>query len=123
ATDDNQRRGSQGHARSSSRNFDSNWRQPNNQNFGQDQQKGFGNQGSNFQPGHRARASMNQSVGSIGSFQYPGQPQLLQLPQGQVVMAPPQMFGGQQLNPLQLAQLQALQQTGQLNGQAVGLQA
>lgn len=120
---DNQRRGSQpGHGRSSSRNFDGNWRQPNNQNLGQDQQKPFGQQGSNFQPGHRARASMNQSMGSIGSFQYPGQPQLLQLPQGQVVMAP-QMFGGQQLNPLQLAQLQAMQQNGQMNGQGVGLQA
>lgn len=120
---DNQRRAGQpGHGRSSSRNFDSNWRQPNNQNLGQDQQKGFG-QGSNFQPGHRARASMNQSMGSIGSFQYPGQPQLVQLPQGQVMMAQPQMFGGQQLNPLQLAQLQALQQNGQLNGQGVGLQA
>lgn len=120
---DNQRRGSQpGHGRSSSRNFDSNWRQPNNQNLGQDQQKSFG-QGGNFQPGHRARGSMNQSMGSIGSFQYPGQPQLVQLPQGQVMMAPPQMFGGQQLNPLQLAQLQAMQQNGQMNGQGVGLQA
>ncbi|KAI9924808.1 hypothetical protein ASPWEDRAFT_110808 [Aspergillus wentii DTO 134E9] len=118
---ENQRRGSQpGHGRSSSRNFDSNWRQPNNQNQGQDQQKGFGQQGSGFQPGHRSRGSMNQSVGSIGQFQYPGQPQLIQLPQGQVVMAPPQMFGGQQLNPLQLAQLQALQQNGQLNGQGLG---
>lgn len=120
---ENQRRGStQGHARSSSRNFDSNWRQPQNQN--QDQQRaGFGQQGSSFQPGHRARASMNQSVGSIGQFQYQSQPPLLQLPQGQVVMAP-QVFGGQQLNPLQLAQLQALQQqNGQLNGQGLGLQA
>ncbi|THC97553.1 hypothetical protein EYZ11_002976 [Aspergillus tanneri] len=122
---ENQRRGSQpGHARSSSRNFDGNWRQPNNQGQNQDQQKGFGQQGSGFQPGHRSRASMNQSIGSIGSFQYPNQPQLIQLPQGQVVMAPPQMFGGnQQLNPLQLAQLQALQQNGQLNGQGLGLQA
>ncbi|PWY89757.1 cell wall biogenesis protein phosphatase Ssd1 [Aspergillus heteromorphus CBS 117.55] len=122
---ENQRRGSQqGHARSSSRNFDGNWRQPNNQPQGQDQQKGFGQQSGGFQPGHRTRASMNQSIGSIGSFQYPGQPQLIQLPQGQVVMAPPQMFGGgQQLNPLQLAQLQALQQNGQLNGQSLGLQA
>ncbi|KAE8134471.1 hypothetical protein BDV38DRAFT_254952 [Aspergillus pseudotamarii] len=120
---ENPRRGS-GHARTSSRNFDGNWRQPNNQNQAQDQQKSFGQQGSGFQPGHRARASMNQSIGSIGSFQYPGQPQLIQLPQGQVVMAPPQMFGGgQQLNPLQLAQLQALQQNGQLNGQGLGLQA
>ena len=120
---ENQRRGSQagGHGRSSSRNFDSNWRQPNNQNQGQDQQKGFGQQGSGFQPGHRSRGSMNQSMGSIGSFQYPGQPQLIQLPQGQVVMAQPQMFGGgQQLNPLQLAQLQALQQNGQMNTQGLG---
>ncbi|PYH95943.1 exoribonuclease R [Aspergillus ellipticus CBS 707.79] len=119
---ENQRRGSQqGHARSSSRNFDGNWRQPNNQPQGQDQQKGFGQQSGGFQPGHRSRGSMNQSIGSIGSFQYPGQPQLIQLPQGQVVMAPPQMFGGgQQLNPLQLAQLQALQQNGQLNGQGLG---
>ncbi|PYH87174.1 cell wall biogenesis protein phosphatase Ssd1 [Aspergillus uvarum CBS 121591] len=121
---DNQRRGSQpGHARSGSRNFDSNWRQPNNQAQNQDQQKSFGQQGSGFQPGHRARASMNQSIGSIGQFQYPTQPQLIQLPQGQVMMAP-QMFGGQQqLNPLQLAQLQALQQNGQLSGQGLGLQA
>ncbi|PWY83052.1 cell wall biogenesis protein phosphatase Ssd1 [Aspergillus sclerotioniger CBS 115572] len=122
---ENQRRGSQtGHARSSSRNFDGNWRQPNNQTQNQDQPKSFGQQSGGFQPGHRTRASMNQSIGSIGSFQYPGQPQLIQLPQGQVVVAPPQMFGGnQQLNPLQLAQLQALQQNGQLNGQGLGLQA
>ncbi|KAL1962703.1 hypothetical protein VTN77DRAFT_9247 [Rasamsonia byssochlamydoides] len=118
-----------GHARTPSRNFDSNWRQPNNnQTQGQDQQKtttaGFGQQqaGSTFQPGHRVRGSINQSISSIGSFQYPGQPQLIQLPQGQVVMAAPQLFAGQQLNPLQLAQLQALQQNGQLNGQ-LGLQA
>ncbi|KAJ5717334.1 hypothetical protein N7488_002980 [Penicillium malachiteum] len=117
---DNQRRGSQaGHARTGSRNFDGNWRQPNNQNQNQDQNKPFGQQqGGGFQPGHRSRASMNQSMGSIGQFQYPGQPQLIQLPQGQVMMAPPQMFGGQQLNPLQLAQLQALQQ--QQNGQGMG---
>ncbi|KAJ5729190.1 uncharacterized protein N7483_003698 [Penicillium malachiteum] len=118
---DNQRRGSQaGHARTGSRNFDGNWRQPNNQNQSQDQNKPFGQQqqGGGFQPGHRSRGSMNQSMGSIGQFQYPGQPQLIQLPQGQVMMAPPQMFGGQQLNPLQLAQLQALQQ--QQNGQGMG---
>ncbi|KAL4872757.1 hypothetical protein BDV12DRAFT_125927 [Aspergillus spectabilis] len=125
AGSENQRRGSQpSHARTPSRNFDGNWRQPNNQGQGQDQPKGLGQQNSGFQPGHRARASMNQSIGSIGQFQYPGQPQLIQLPQGQVVMAPPQMFGGgQQLNPLQLAQLQALQQNGQLNNQGLGLQA
>ncbi|KAJ5082280.1 Virulence protein SSD1 [Penicillium argentinense] len=115
---DNQRRGSQpgGHARSGSRNFDSNWRQPNNQNQGQDQRQ---QQQGGFQPGHRSRGSMNQSMGSIGQFQYPGQPQLIQLPQGQMMMAQPQMFpGGQQLNPLQLAQLQAIQQQN-----AGGLQA
>ncbi|KAL4886530.1 hypothetical protein BJY04DRAFT_74473 [Aspergillus karnatakaensis] len=126
AGSENQRRGSQpAHARTPSRNFDGNWRQPNNQGQGQDQSKGLGQQNTGgFQPGHRARASMNQSIGSIGQFQYPGQPQLIQLPQGQVVMAPPQMFGGaQQLNPLQLAQLQALQQNGQLNNQGLGLQA
>lgn len=114
-----------GHGRTPSRNFDGNWRQPSNQ--AQDQQKpnqgGFNQQqgGNGFQPGHRVRGSMNQSIGSIGSFQYPGQPQLIQMPQGQMMMAP-QMFGGQQLNPLQLAQLQAMQQGGQLNGQ-LGLQA
>ncbi|KAJ5752614.1 hypothetical protein N7520_009531 [Penicillium odoratum] len=119
---DNQRRGSQpGHARTGSRNFDGNWRQPNNQNQNQnqDQQKPFNQQqGGGFQPGHRSRPSMNQSMGAIGQFQYPGQPQLIQLPQGQVMMAPPQMFGGQQLSPLQLAQLQALQQ--QQTGQGMG---
>jgi protein SSD1 len=111
-----------GHGRTPSRNFDGNWRQPNNNNQNQDQQRqnqgGFGQQqgGNTFQPGHRSRASMNQSIGSIGQFQYPNAtPQLIQLPQGQVVMAP-QMFNGQQLNPLQLAQLQAMQQNGQLNG-------
>ena len=119
---DNQRRGSQpGHARSGSRNFEGNWRQPNNQNQGQDQQRPMGQQQGGFQPGHRSRGSMNQSMGSIGQFQYPPQqqPQLIQLPQGQVMMAP-QMFGNQQLNPLQLAQLQAIQQQ---NGQGMGLQA
>lgn len=123
---DNQRRPSQngGHARSSSRNFEGNWRQPNNQNQSQDQQRPIGQQQGGFQPGHRSRGSMNQSMGSIGQFQYGGQPQLgqpqlIQLPQGQVMMAP-QMFGNQQLNPLQLAQFQALQQNAQSMG---GLQA
>lgn len=114
---DNQRRGSQsGHARTGSRNFDGNWRQPNNQAQGQDQQKPFGQQqGGGFQPGHRSRGSMNQSMGSIGQFQYPGQP-MIQVQQGPMVMNP-QVFGGQQLNPLQLAQLQAIQQQG---GQGMG---
>ncbi|ERF76146.1 hypothetical protein EPUS_01480 [Endocarpon pusillum Z07020] len=129
---DLQRRGSQpGHARTGSRNFEGNWRQQTaGQGQPQDQQQqtigGF-NQPQNvnanvFQPGHRARGSMNQSMGSVGSFQYAAQPQLLQLPQGQVMMAQPQMFAGQQLNPLQIAQLQAMQ-NAQLGGQGVGLQA
>ncbi|EAS31496.3 VacB and RNase II family 3'-5' exoribonuclease [Coccidioides immitis RS] len=126
---DGQRRSShQGHGRTASRNFDSNWRQQGNQGQAQDQQRGsmggFNQQqgGGGFQPGHRVRGSVNQSVGSIGSFQYTGQPQLIQLPQGPVVMAPPQLFGAQHLGPLQLAQLQAMQQGGQLNGQNVSLQ-
>lgn len=60
---------------------------------------------------------MNQSIGSMSGFQYPGQPQLVQLPQGQMMMAP-QMFPGQQLNALQMAQLQAMQ-----GAQLGGLQA
>lgn len=130
---DFQRRGSQnGHGRTSSRNFDGNWRQQsNNQHQLQDQQQQqqMGNYGQNpnpnanaFQPGHRMRGSMNQSVGSLGSFQFQNQPQLLQLPQGQVMIQQPQMFAGQQINPLQQNQLQALQ-AAQLNGQLFGLQA
>ena len=129
---DFQRRGSQnGHGRTSSRNFDGNWRQQNNNpNQMQEQQiqPSMGNfsQSQNpnatvFQPGHRIRGSMNQPVSSIGAFQFPNQPQLVQLPQGQVVIQQPQMFAGQQINPLQLNQLQALQ-TAQLNGQQFGLQ-
>ncbi len=130
---DLQRRGSQpGHGRSGSRNFEGNWRQQTAgqaQAQSQEQQQtvsGFTqpqNVNANvFQPGHRARGSMNQSMGSIGSFQYQGQPQLVQLPQGQVMMAQPQIFAGQQLNPLQIAQLQAMQ-NAQLGGQGLGLQA
>ena len=127
---DFQRRGSQsGHGRSSSRNFEGNWRQQNPmQGQLQEQQSPIGSfaQPQNatahvFQPGHRARSSMSQSISSIGSFQYPTQPQLVQLPQGQMMIQQPQMFAGQQLNPLQLNQLQALQ-AAQLNGQQIGLQ-
>ena len=126
---DFQRRGSQGHGRTSSRNFDSNWRQQNNNQpqAQEQQQQTMGNfavpQNPNanvFQPGHRVRGSMNQSIGSVGGFQFPNQPQLVQLPQGQVVIQQPQMFPGQQLNPLQLNQLQALQ-AAQLNGQQFNL--
>lgn len=111
---DPQRRGS-GHARTGSRNFEGNWR---NQGQTQDQPANAGqNQG--FQPGHRSRGSMNQSVSSIGAFQYnPNQPQVMQLP-NQMMM--PQMYG-QQINPMQLSQLQALQ-AAQMNGQQfMGLQ-
>ncbi|KAF2401418.1 RNB-domain-containing protein [Trichodelitschia bisporula] len=128
------RRGSHGHGRTGSRNFDSNWRQPQNngnnqQQAAQDQQsQTMGNFSQNaaappFQPGHRARGSVNQSIGSIGNFQYPpGQPSLLNVgPQGQVLL-PPQLFNAQGMNPLQFAQqLQALQMG--VNGQGMpGLQ-
>lgn len=126
---DFQRRGSQnGHGRTSSRNFDSNWRQQGgNQPQLQEQQPpigGYQNQNPNasvFQPGHRVRGSMNQSIGSIGQFQFPNQPQLVQLPQGQVMIQQPQIFAGQQLNPLQLQQLQALQ-AAQMGGQQFNMQ-
>ena len=118
-----ERRGSQGHGRNQSRNFDGNWRQQNQQQSLQDPQiANMGNFSLNhagaapFQPGHRTRNSVtNQSIGSLGNFQYAQQPPLVQLPQGQMLLQPQQMqqvqqmFGGQQLNPLQLAQLQALQ--------------
>lgn len=112
------------HARNSSRNFDGNWRNQPPVTGQQDQQQApmgnFGqNQPGSFQPGHRSRGSMNQSVNSIGSFQYNGQPQLVQLPQGQVALVQQPMFPGQQLSPLQINQLQALQ-AAQLNGQHVG---
>lgn len=127
---DFQRRGSQnGHGRTSSRNFDSNWRQQGgNQPQMQEQQPPMGTFGPNqnpnanvFQPTHRVRGSMNQSIGSIGQFQFPSQPQLVQLPQGQVMIQQPQMFPGQQLNPMQLQQLQALQAT-QVGGQQFSMQ-
>ena len=129
---DFQRRGSQngGHGRTSSRNFDGNWRQQGaaQPQIQEQQQSSMGNFGQNqnlnvnaFQPGHRVRGSMNQSMGSVGQFQFPNQPQLVQLPQGQVMLQHPQMFPGQQLNPLQLQQLQALQ-AAQMGGQQFGVQ-
>jgi protein SSD1 len=124
------RRGSGGgHGRTSSRNFEGNWRnQPQNPPPQDQQQLGnFGGQGQQqggFQPGHRTRGSMNQSMGgSVNSFQYNGQPQLMQLPQG-VAMLPQQMFapGQQTLTPQQMNLLLA-QQAAQLNGQhMVGMQ-
>lgn len=122
-TSDLNRRGSQGHGRTGSRNFEGNWRNPNpNQQSSEPQNNN--NMGSfhmnqhasaqPFQPGHRQRGSMaNQSISSLQSFGgYQPQPQLVQLPQGQVLVQQPGMFGGQQLNALQLAQLQAYQQAG-----------
>ena len=123
------RRGSQGaHARTGSRNFDGNWRQQsNNATAGQTptinepQSQNMGNFQMNqhtsaqpFQPGHRQRGSVaGQSVNSIQGFnQFQQQPQLMQLPQGQVLVQQPTMYGGQALNALQLAQLQAYQQAG-----------
>ncbi|KAG6008051.1 hypothetical protein E4U21_005064 [Claviceps maximensis] len=105
--DGDYRRGG-GHGRSGSRNFEGNWR---NQGQGQDP---VSTPAPSFQPGHRSRGSITQSVSSIGAFQYnPNQqPQLLQLP-GQIMI--PQMYG-QQLNAVQLSQLQALQ-AAQLNSQ------
>ncbi|OIW30355.1 RNB domain-containing protein [Coniochaeta ligniaria NRRL 30616] len=104
--------GSNGHARTGSRNFDGNWRNQ-NQNQGHDQP----GQSQGFQPGHRARNSVShqsmQSMQSIGAFQYPGQPQLVQMPQQMMISG---LYPGQQLNPMQLQQLQALQAT-QMNGQ------
>ena len=128
---DFQRRGSQngGHGRTSSRNFDGNWRQQSgNQPQLQEQQPPMGSFGQSqnlnatpFQPGHRSRGSMNQSVGSIPQFQFPNQPQLVQLPQGQVMLQQPQMYAGQQLNAMQIQQLQALQ-AAQLGGQQFNMQ-
>jgi protein SSD1 len=126
------RRGSQGHGRTGSRNFEGNWRQPNNNNNNnnnnqapaQEQPQGtmgnfsMGNAAAPpFQPGHRARGSVNQqSINNLGNFQYGGQPQLMGFNQGQM-MIPPNLLAAQSLNPMQIAQLQALQQ---MNG--MGLQ-
>ncbi|KAI0388816.1 hypothetical protein F5Y17DRAFT_451478 [Xylariaceae sp. FL0594] len=108
--------GGPGHARTSSRNFEGNWRNQQGQNQNQDQSS-QGQQG--YQPGHRSRASMNQSLSSIGAFQYPNQ-QLIQMPGPLPPIVP--MYAGGQL-PMQLSHYQALQ-AAQMNGQQmVGLQA
>ncbi|KAI2643138.1 hypothetical protein GGS21DRAFT_494 [Xylaria nigripes] len=111
------RRGSTtGHARTSSRNFEGNWRNQQGQNQVQDQSTQV-QQG--FQPGHRNRASISQPVTTIGAFQYPSQPQLMPLSSQIPIM---QMYPGQQISPMQISQLQALQ-AAQMNGQhMVGLQ-
>ncbi|KAI1001455.1 Virulence protein [Podosphaera aphanis] len=111
-----QRRGSYaGHNRSSSRNFESNWRnqpissqpaheQHNVNNFQGQQQP------SNFPSGHRSRGSIGQSINAtLNSFQFGGQPQLVQLPQGQMALVQQPIYPTQKLNQLQMNQLQALQ--------------
>ena len=121
---DLQRRGSQNsHTRQGSRNFEGNWRQQNTQPSPDQPQQQMGQFSQpqamvgGFQPGHRGRGSVNQSMGSISGFQYPGQPQLVQMPQGPMMM-PGFMAAGQQLNALQIAQLSAIQ-----GAQLGGLQA
>jgi len=130
---DFQRRGSQGHGRSQSRNFEGNWRQPQPQVNTAQQQSTPDNQAQNmgnfnmnqtanaapFQPGHRSRGSINQSVGSLGNFQYAGQQPMMQSPQAQLLLQQ-QMFG-QPLNPMQIAHLQALQAAQMGGGGVAGL--
>jgi protein SSD1 len=118
-----ERRGSfQGHGRSASRNYQDNWRnqnqnQPNDQNQNPPQ---FTTP--NFQPGHRTRASMS---ASIGSFQFPPQPNLM-IPgaAGQGIFINPATGQPQLLNPnlLQQQQLTQLQmQQAALGVQQLGL--
>ena len=121
------RRGS-GHGRTGSRNVEGNWRNQNSAGLSEQQVMSMGNfsmnQSPGFQPGHRPRGSMNQSVSSIGNFQFPNQPQLMQLPQGQMFMQqqPQMQMGPQGINQFQLSQLQALQ-AAQASGQGMpGLQ-
>jgi protein SSD1 len=133
-TSDLNRRGSQGHNRTTSRSLNENWRQPNNAAAAANEGQNMGNFQMNqataaqpFQPGHRNRGSVNtQSINSIQGFNQFQQPQLMQLPQGQVLLQQPNIYG-QPLNALQLAQLQAYQQAGipapalsQLTGQHNG---
>lgn len=124
-----------GHNRGSSRNFDSNWRQQNpSQGLGQSGMSPMNSMENNqnlspmsaYQPGHRARGTMAQSLGNISAFSFPNQQQqLLQQQAAQtLLLQQAALLGGQQLNPLQLAQLQAsLQMQNQLGAQhGLGLQ-
>jgi protein SSD1 len=135
ASENSPRRGSigQGHNRAGSRNFD-NWRQPSisQSSLGGEQQQ-MGSFSMSQGANHRARGSVShQSIGSMSNFQFPGQPQIIQLPQGPMLVQQPQMYNGQSLAPinggftsLQIAQLQALQQAqaaGQLPVLAPGQQ-
>lgn len=122
---DFQRRSSTtGHNRQGSRNFEGNWRNQPPPGGASAQDQGVmgnfqGQQQGGGQPGHRNRGSINQSINSIGGFQYGGQSQFVPMQPGQMMM-PQQMYAGQQLNPLQISQLQALQ-VAQMGG-PVGLQ-
>ena len=107
-----------GHARTGSRNFESNWRQqqnngqPNAPTIQEQQPSSMGSFNMNaqgFQPGHRSRQSMA-SANSLANFQFPNQTQMMGMPQ---MMQQPGAMGGQGFNQLQLAQLQALQAAGQ----------
>ncbi|KKA29589.1 hypothetical protein TD95_003463 [Thielaviopsis punctulata] len=123
--------GRSGHGRTPSRNFEGNWRQ--NQNQSQDNavspqqqqqpQPGNNSQGG-FQPGHRSRGSLSQqSISSIGSFQYPSQPMM---PMPNQMLLPNMPMGAMGLNAMQLTQLQALQTAqaqGQMANPMIGLQA
>jgi protein SSD1 len=104
-----ERRGSnsgfQGHARTGSRNYQDNWRTPNqNQQPMDTQNQNTGQFNQGFQPGHRSRASVG---GSLGSFQFPPQPNLM-MPgaTGQGLFMNPGMVNPGILSPQQIAQLQ-----------------
>lgn len=124
---DFQRRGSYaGHNRNSSRNFEGNWRNQPSPSQSPQEQVGANSfqaqaQQPGFQPGHRARASMGQSISaSLNSFQFGNQPQLVQLPQGQMALVSQPIYSAQQLDPLQMNTLQMNQfqtmQANQING-------
>lgn len=105
------------HQRNSSRSLEGNWRNQGPPSTDQPPMGTFtqpppSSQQGAFQPGHRSRASMNQSVNSLGNFAYPGQPQFVQLPQGGMAMVPPPFVGTQMA---QLQAFQAAQMSGQMN--------
>ena len=123
----NVERRSSGHQRTGSRNYEGNWRNQNqNQNNApvdiQPQMTQF-TQG--FQPGHRSRASMGTP---IGSFSFPGQPQLM-IPgaPSQGIFVNPATGQHQLLNAglisqqQQLTQIQLAQAAQALGAQPMGL--
>lgn len=107
----NTQRSGAGHARQSSRNFDSNWRSgpPVNQ---QDQQQFF-------TPGHRSRGSLSSSISSLQNF---GQNFAFQPSNGGIQSLNMPGMGGLEGGPSgllspQMIQQQQLQQMGQQNNQ------